>query len=79
MYFDTNSVVFIPKPGMPDPPLGHHLEDFKDELSEGDFIEECASGGPKNYRYLTSKGKQECKVHGISLNSERSKQLHYPC
>ena len=78
MYFNTNSVVFIHKQGMPDPSLGDHLEDFKDELSEGDFIEEFASSSLKNYRYLTSKGKQECKVHGIWLNGEGSKQLNYP-
>ena len=27
--------------------------------------------------YMTKKGKQECKVRGISLNSEGSKQLNY--
>ena len=62
---------------MPDPPLGDYLGDFKDELGEGDYIAELASGGPKNYGYMTKKGKQECKVLGISLNSEGSKQLNY--
>ena len=32
VYFDTDSVVFIHKPNMPDPPLGDYLGDFKDEL-----------------------------------------------
>ena len=70
-------VVFRSLPGQPDLPLGDYLGDFKDELSEGDFIVEFASGGPKNYGYLTHKGKQECKVRGISLDSEGSKQLNY--
>ena len=77
VYFDTDSVVFRSFPGVPYPPLGDYLGDFKDELSEGNYIVEFASGGPKNYVYLTHKGKQECKVRGISLNSEGSKQLNY--
>ncbi|XP_078355818.1 uncharacterized protein LOC144640593 [Oculina patagonica] len=77
LYFDTDSVVFRSLPGQPIPPLDDYLGDFKDELSEGDFIVEFASGGPKNYGYLTRNGKEECKVRGISLNSEGSKQLNY--
>ena len=77
VYFDTDSVVFIHKPNMPDPLLGDYLGDFKDEIGEGDYIVEFASGGPKNHGYMTKKGKQECKVCGISLNSEGSKQLNY--
>lgn len=77
VYFDTDSVVFRSLPGQPDPPLGDYLGDFKDELSGGDYIVEFASGGPKNYGYQTRNGKQECKVRGISLNSEGYKQLNY--
>ena len=77
LYFDTDSVIFRSLPGQPEPPLGSYLGDFKDELKEGDFIVEFASGGPKNYGYMTHNGKQECKVRGISLNSEGSKQLNY--
>ena len=51
---------------------------FQNELNEGDTITEFASGGPKNYGYQTRQGKQECKVRGISLNSEGSKQLNFP-
>ena len=69
--------MFRSLPGQPDPPLGDYLGDFKGELSEGDYIVEVASGGPKNYGHLTHKGKQECKVCGISLNSQGSKELNY--
>lgn len=62
---------------LPDPLLGDYLGDFKDELSSGDFILEFASKGQKNYGYLTHKGKQECRVRGLSLNSEGSRQLNY--
>ena len=65
VYFDSDRVVFRRLTGQPDPPLGDYLGDFKDELSEGDYIVEFASGGPKNYGYLTHKGKQECKISDI--------------
>ena len=75
--FDTDSVIFRSGPNDQKPPLNTYLGDFKNELSEGDSITEFASGGPKNYGYQTRKGKQECKVRGISLNSEGSKQLNF--
>ena len=43
------------------------LGDFTDE-TDGDPIKEFASGGAKNYGYLTMGGKVECKVRGFSLN-----------
>ena len=76
LYFDTDSVIFKAS-GEDKPELGEYLDDFKNELSEGDIITEFASGGPKNYGYQTKKGKQECKVRGISLNSQGSKQLNF--
>ena len=78
LYFDTDSVIFKTSPGQKKPELGDYLGDFKNELNEGDTIVEFASGGPKNYGYQTKQGKQECKVRGISLNSEGSKQLNFP-
>ena len=71
-------MIFKSLPGEKPPPLGDYLGDFKNELKEGDTIVEFASGGPKNYGYQTRQGKQECKVRGISLNSEGSKQLNFP-
>ena len=76
--FDTDSVIFKTSPRQTKPELGEHLGDFKNELNEGDTVVEFASGGPKNYGYQTCQGKQECKVRGISLNSEGSKQLNFP-
>jgi len=77
VYFDTDSVVFRGLPGQPDQSLGVYLGDFKDELPDGDHIVEFASRGPKNYGYLASRGREECKVRKISLNSEGIKQLNY--
>ena len=69
LYKDTDSVVFLSAQGMPEPPLGDYLGDFKDELPPDDFIVEFATGGPTNYGYKTHKGKEDCKVRGITLNS----------
>lgn len=76
LYFDTDSVIFLSRPGEENPKLGDYLGDFKDELSTSDYILEFASRGPKNYGYLTKNGKEECKVQGISLNSDGIKQLN---
>ena len=69
LYKDTDSVVFLSAQRMPEPPLGDYLGDFKDELPPDDYIVEFASGGPTNYGYKTHKGKEDCKVRGITLNS----------
>ena len=68
LYKDTDSVVFLSAQGMPEPPLGGYLGDFKDELPPDNYIVEFASGGPKNYGYKTRKGKEDYKVRGITLN-----------
>ena len=47
LYKDTDSVVFLSAQGMPEPPLGGYLGDFKDKLPPDDYIVEFASGGPK--------------------------------
>ena len=70
-YYDTDSVIYISKPGYYDPPLGDYLGDLTDEL-DGDFIVEFVSAGPKNYSYKTNSGKYACKVKGFSLNFQNS-------
>jgi len=77
LYFDTDSVIYLEQPGQPNPILGECLNDFTSELDADDYIVEFVSGGPKNYRYQTKKGKVECKVHGFRLNSEGKAQLSY--
>ena len=57
--------------------IGDYLGDFKDELNNGDYIVEFVSGGPKNYGYVTAKGKEGCKVRALSLNSEGTRQINY--
>ena len=76
LYFDTDSIFFTHEPGQVKHALGNVLGDFKDEL-EGDHIVEFVSGGPKNYGYLTNRGKTECKVRGFSLNIKGHEYLNY--
>ena len=67
LYCDTDSVIFISKPGDPEPPIGPYLGELTDELN-GDHITTFVSGGPKNYAYCTNTGKVEMKIRGITLN-----------
>ena len=79
VYFDTDSVVYLEHTDQPEewqPDLGPFLGEFTDEL-DGEYIKEFVSSGPKNYGYLKSGGKTECKVRGFSLNVEGSKYLNY--
>ena len=56
--------MFLSAHGMPKPPLGDYLGDFKDELLPDHYMVEFAPGGPKNYGYKTHKGEEDCKVQG---------------
>ena len=65
-YFDTDSFVFKSLPRQPDPPLGDYLGNFKDELSEGDYIVAFAFGGPKNYPSWHTKASKNVRCVGYS-------------
>ena len=78
LYSDTDSIIFVQRPGDTyQPPLGDFLGEFTNELKQGDHIVEFCSGGPKNYGYKTHLGHVECKVRGFSLNAEGKSQLNY--
>jgi hypothetical protein len=77
IYFDTDSVVYISRPGEYEPPLGDFLGDLSDEIGNGHFIEEFVSGGPKNYAYRLDNGKETCKVRGFTLNFTNSKLVNF--
>ncbi|XP_052760046.1 uncharacterized protein LOC128202914 [Mya arenaria] len=68
IYFDTDSIVYVSRPGQYDPPLGDYPGELTDELSEGEHIVEFVSGGLKNYAYKTNTNKETCKVRGFTLN-----------
>lgn len=75
--YDTDSVIYLWQPGLPEIELGNYLGDMTNELDDGDYIVEFVSGGAKNYGYLTRNGKVVCKVRGFPLNVRGSAQLNY--
>ena len=77
LYYDTDSVIYVHKPGKPDPPLGNYLGDLTNELDDGDYITSFVSGGPKNYAYRTKKGKTETKIRGITLDYATTRKLNH--
>ena len=76
LYYDTDSVIYVHKPGEPDPPLGNYLGDLTDEL-DGDYITSFVSGGPKNYAYRTKNGKTDTKIRGITLDYTATGKLNH--
>ena len=77
LYYDTDSVIFLSRPGEPEPPTGNYLGELTDELNEGDYISTFISGGPKNYCYKTASNKIETKVRGITLNCTALKKVSF--
>ena len=75
LYYDTDSVVYVHKPGKPDPPLGDCLGELTDEL-KGGYITTFMSGGPKNYGYVTNTGEAILKIRGISLTYDATLTLN---
>ena len=76
LYYDTDSVIFVSKPGDPEPPIGPYLGDLTDEL-KGDHITTFISGGPKNYCYRTNTNKVETKIRGITLNCTARQKVNF--
>ena len=76
LYYDTDSVIFVSKPGEPEPPLGPYLGQLTNELKEG-YITTFVSGGLKNYCYKTSTDKVETKVRGITLNCSAQQRVNF--
>ena len=76
LYYDTDSVIYRWKEGLPQITPGDYLGEMKNEV-EGDHIVEFVSGGAKNYGYRTARGKVECKVRGFTLNVRGKSVLNY--
>lgn len=85
LYYDTDSVIFVSKPGDADILTGDFLGDMTDELAEygtGSFIMEFVSGGPKNYSFKLYSTKEMCekivcKVKGIQLHSKATELVNF--
>ena len=76
LYFDTDSVVYVSREGLWDPPLGDYLGELKDE-TKGVPIVRFVSGGPKNYAYELRDGSSVCKIRGFTLNHRTSLKLNF--
>ncbi|KAL4229096.1 hypothetical protein ACF0H5_012135 [Mactra antiquata] len=77
LYYDTDSIIYVSRPGQYDPPLGDYLGELTDELSAEEHIVEFVSGGPKNYAYKTNKNHETCKVRGFTLNYTNSQLINF--
>ena len=80
-YYDTDSVMFISRPGEEEPELGDRLGDWKSELSENNHITTFIAGGCKNYALKLlhpEKGKDTITVlKGFNLHWKNSKEINF--
>lgn len=76
LYYDTDSVIYRWKPGLPEIPTGVFIGEMTGETDE-DMILDFARGGAKNYGYGTQGGKVECKVRGFTLNVRGAALLNF--
>ena len=77
LYMDTDSAIYIHRPGDEKPLLGDFLGDLTSELKPGRYITHFVSGGPKNYAYREDNGSETCKVKGFTLNYQNSLKINF--
>jgi hypothetical protein len=75
LYFDTDSIIYISKPGCYDPKMGTFLGDFTSEVPT--YIKHFVSLGPKNYGFITAENVQKIIVKGITLHEISSFQINF--
>lgn len=86
LYFDTDSVIFVQRPGQEEIPCGQSLGDMTNELDSfgpGSYISEFVSGGPKVYGLKICKGGNPedityiLKIKGVSMNSGNADLVNF--
>ena len=78
LYHDTDSIVYVSRPGNYEVPTGNMLGEWEDELHGEHMVNVWTSGGPKCYAYQLSDGSTTCKVKGFNLKrSDTAKLIHY--
>ena len=87
LYHDTDSVIFSHVSGEYFPPVGEFLGELTNELdckdvgcrgcSEGHWITDFVSCGPKNYAFKLNTGETSCKVRGFSLNYTAQQTINF--
>ncbi|XP_036820429.1 uncharacterized protein LOC110515264 [Oncorhynchus mykiss] len=76
LYHDTDSVVYVSKPGDWIPPLSNYLGGLTSELAEGDHITEWSSCGPKSYAFRTKDNHVVLKAKGVTQNYENAPRVN---
>ena len=76
LYFDTDSIIYLWKRGLPEVETGPFLGQMKDEI-EGVSIQEFVTGGPKNYTYRLQNGTTECKIRGFTQDEQGMALLNF--
>lgn len=78
IYGDTDSLIFLHKPGDEEVPTGKQLGDWEDEFDSPDeFIEEIACLAPKTYCFRSNKGATCTKSKGFSLNYATYEKINF--
>ncbi|XP_055342549.1 uncharacterized protein LOC129591055 [Paramacrobiotus metropolitanus] len=76
LYHDTDSIFYVHKDELPDPPTGTCLGDLSSSLEPNEHIEKFVALGPKSYAYRTNTGHETIKVKGFTLTRQARKQLN---
>jgi hypothetical protein len=77
LYYDTDSVIYVKRPGSWVPECGSFLGDLTNEIPQGRYIVQFVCCGPKNYGYMLDDGTCYVKVKGFTLNYQNSLKLQF--
>ncbi|XP_048879705.1 uncharacterized protein LOC125748000 isoform X1 [Brienomyrus brachyistius] len=77
LYHDTDSIVYISRPGEYEPTLGNYLGELTSELAPDEYIASWGALGPKSYCYRLNNGKTQMKCKGITLNYETCQKVNF--
>ena len=83
-YCDTDSIIYVSRPGALELSVGSTLGELTDELAEygaGTYITRFVSGGPKFYAYEFKKPDGSmgyvCKLKGLRLHYRNSQKINF--
>ncbi|XP_073233328.1 uncharacterized protein [Porites lutea] len=76
LYFDTDSIIYLWRNGLPEVETGPFLGQMRDETA-GVPIQEFATGGPKNHTYMLQNGETECKIRGFTQDEQGRALLNF--